>query len=133
MPPFGPISRSNLVRALRKAGFESPFAGGEACLHSTRESHTFDSQPTSRRHRTRSAEPDIAAGRGIPGGMGSVVITIHSAETCVVSKPYCRPPAAVAAALTRSIRSIRFRVPWFSTRPAVAIRQFEEYGVSSTG
>jgi len=29
MPPFGPISRSNLVRALRKAGFESPFAGGK--------------------------------------------------------------------------------------------------------
>jgi predicted RNA binding protein YcfA (HicA-like mRNA interferase family) len=29
MPPFGPISRSNLVRALRKAGFEGPFAGGK--------------------------------------------------------------------------------------------------------
>jgi|GEM_PF-6871928 len=28
MPPFGLISRSNLVRALRKAGFEGPFAGG---------------------------------------------------------------------------------------------------------
>mgnify|MGYP001604953503 FL=1 len=36
----------------------------------------------------------------------------------------------MAAALTRSIR---FCVPWFSTRPAVAIRQFEEYGVSSIG
>jgi predicted RNA binding protein YcfA (HicA-like mRNA interferase family) len=29
MPPFGPISRSNLVRALRMAGFEGPFAGGK--------------------------------------------------------------------------------------------------------
>lgn len=29
MPPFGPISRSNLVRALRKAGFEGSFAGGK--------------------------------------------------------------------------------------------------------
>ena len=29
MPPFGPISRSNLVRALHKAGFEGPFAGGK--------------------------------------------------------------------------------------------------------
>jgi predicted RNA binding protein YcfA (HicA-like mRNA interferase family) len=29
MPPVGPISRSNLVRALRKAGFEGPFAGGK--------------------------------------------------------------------------------------------------------
>ena len=29
MPPFGPISRGNLVRALRKAGFEGPFAGGK--------------------------------------------------------------------------------------------------------
>lgn len=29
MPLFGPISRSNLVRALRKAGFEGPFAGGK--------------------------------------------------------------------------------------------------------
>ena len=62
-----------------QGGFRGPFRRGEACLHGTRESHTFDSQPTSRRHRTRSAEPDIAAGRGIPGGMGSVVITIHSA------------------------------------------------------
>jgi hypothetical protein len=63
--------------------------------------------------------------------MESVVITIHSAETSVFSEPYCRrPPIAVDAALTRSIR---FRVPWFSTHPAVAIRQFEEYGVSSTG
>ena len=29
MPPVGPISRSNLVRALRKAGFEGPFEGGK--------------------------------------------------------------------------------------------------------
>jgi predicted RNA binding protein YcfA (HicA-like mRNA interferase family) len=29
MPPFGPISRGNLVRALRKAGFEGPFEGGK--------------------------------------------------------------------------------------------------------
>ena len=29
MPPFGTISRSNLVRALRKAGFEGPFGGGK--------------------------------------------------------------------------------------------------------
>jgi predicted RNA binding protein YcfA (HicA-like mRNA interferase family) len=29
MPPFGPISRGNLVRTLRKAGFEGPFEGGK--------------------------------------------------------------------------------------------------------
>jgi predicted RNA binding protein YcfA (HicA-like mRNA interferase family) len=28
MPPFGPISRRDLIRALRQAGFEGPFAGG---------------------------------------------------------------------------------------------------------
>ena len=28
MPPFGPISRRDLVRFLRMAGFEGPFAGG---------------------------------------------------------------------------------------------------------
>jgi hypothetical protein len=27
MPPFGPISRPRLIRALRSAGFEGPFAG----------------------------------------------------------------------------------------------------------
>jgi predicted RNA binding protein YcfA (HicA-like mRNA interferase family) len=29
MPPFGPISRRNLTRALRAAGFEGPYAGGK--------------------------------------------------------------------------------------------------------
>ena len=28
MPPFGPIARRDLIRALRQAGFEGPFAGG---------------------------------------------------------------------------------------------------------
>jgi predicted RNA binding protein YcfA (HicA-like mRNA interferase family) len=28
MPPFGPISRRELIQALRRAGFEGPFAGG---------------------------------------------------------------------------------------------------------
>ena len=28
MPQFGPISRRDLVRCLRKAGFEGPYAGG---------------------------------------------------------------------------------------------------------
>jgi hypothetical protein len=28
MPPFGPISRRNLIHALRRAGFAGPFAGG---------------------------------------------------------------------------------------------------------
>ncbi|RME54015.1 MAG: type II toxin-antitoxin system HicA family toxin [Caldilineae bacterium] len=28
MPPFGPISRRELIRCLRRAGFEGPFAGG---------------------------------------------------------------------------------------------------------
>jgi predicted RNA binding protein YcfA (HicA-like mRNA interferase family) len=28
MPPFGPISRRNLINTLRRAGFEGPFAGG---------------------------------------------------------------------------------------------------------
>jgi predicted RNA binding protein YcfA (HicA-like mRNA interferase family) len=27
MPPFKPISRSELIRTLRKAGFEGPFSG----------------------------------------------------------------------------------------------------------
>ena len=29
MPPFGPISRRDLVRALRLAGFEGPYSGGK--------------------------------------------------------------------------------------------------------
>ncbi|KAF1081668.1 MAG: hypothetical protein GQF41_2008 [Candidatus Rifleibacterium amylolyticum] len=29
MPPFKPISRENLIKALRKAGFEGPFSGGK--------------------------------------------------------------------------------------------------------
>jgi predicted RNA binding protein YcfA (HicA-like mRNA interferase family) len=29
MPLFGPISRRDLIRALRKAGFEGPFSGGK--------------------------------------------------------------------------------------------------------
>lgn len=29
MPPFKPISRSDLIRALRKAGFEGPFSGAK--------------------------------------------------------------------------------------------------------
>lgn len=28
MPRFGPISRADLIRALRRAGWEGPFAGG---------------------------------------------------------------------------------------------------------
>lgn len=28
MPPFGPISRTNLIRCLRASGFEGPEAGG---------------------------------------------------------------------------------------------------------
>jgi len=28
MPPFKPISRENLIRALRKAGFDGPYSGG---------------------------------------------------------------------------------------------------------
>lgn len=28
MPPFGPIARRDLVRALRSLGFEGPFSGG---------------------------------------------------------------------------------------------------------
>lgn len=28
MPPFGAISRRNLIRALKRAGFAGPFAGG---------------------------------------------------------------------------------------------------------
>ena len=27
MPPFGPISRSDLIRSLRRAGFAGPFVG----------------------------------------------------------------------------------------------------------
>jgi predicted RNA binding protein YcfA (HicA-like mRNA interferase family) len=29
MPPFGPISRRRLVRALRSAGFDGPYTGGK--------------------------------------------------------------------------------------------------------
>jgi predicted RNA binding protein YcfA (HicA-like mRNA interferase family) len=28
VPPFGPISRRNLIRSLRKLGFEGPYSGG---------------------------------------------------------------------------------------------------------
>jgi predicted RNA binding protein YcfA (HicA-like mRNA interferase family) len=28
MPPFGPISRTNLIRGLRALGFSGPFQGG---------------------------------------------------------------------------------------------------------
>jgi predicted RNA binding protein YcfA (HicA-like mRNA interferase family) len=29
MPPFGPISRRDLIRALRSAGFDGPYSGGK--------------------------------------------------------------------------------------------------------
>ena len=29
MPPFGSIKRKELIRALKQAGFEGPFAGGK--------------------------------------------------------------------------------------------------------
>jgi predicted RNA binding protein YcfA (HicA-like mRNA interferase family) len=29
MPPFGPIKRKDLIKALKKAGFEGPRAGGK--------------------------------------------------------------------------------------------------------
>jgi hypothetical protein len=29
MPPFGPIRRAELVRALRSLGFDGPFSGGK--------------------------------------------------------------------------------------------------------
>jgi predicted RNA binding protein YcfA (HicA-like mRNA interferase family) len=29
MPPFGPVRRSELVRALRALGFDGPFSGGK--------------------------------------------------------------------------------------------------------
>ncbi len=29
MPPFGPVRRTELVRALRSLGFEGPFSGGK--------------------------------------------------------------------------------------------------------
>jgi len=28
MPPFGPISRRNLIRTLQSVGFDGPYAGG---------------------------------------------------------------------------------------------------------
>jgi predicted RNA binding protein YcfA (HicA-like mRNA interferase family) len=28
MPPFGPITRADLIAALKRAGFEGPFSGG---------------------------------------------------------------------------------------------------------
>jgi len=29
MPPFGPIKRKDLVKVLKQAGFEGPYAGGK--------------------------------------------------------------------------------------------------------
>lgn len=29
MPPFGPIKRTDLIRALRTLGFDGPYAGGK--------------------------------------------------------------------------------------------------------
>ena len=29
MPPFGPIARRDLIRALRQAGFDGPYSGGK--------------------------------------------------------------------------------------------------------
>ena len=29
MPPFGPIKRADLIRALRQVGFTGPYAGGK--------------------------------------------------------------------------------------------------------
>jgi predicted RNA binding protein YcfA (HicA-like mRNA interferase family) len=29
MPPFGPVSRRDLIRALRQAGFDGPYSGGK--------------------------------------------------------------------------------------------------------
>jgi predicted RNA binding protein YcfA (HicA-like mRNA interferase family) len=29
MPPFGPIKRKDLIKALKQAGFEGPFVGGK--------------------------------------------------------------------------------------------------------
>ena len=29
MPPFKPVSRDNLIKALRKAGFDGPYSGGK--------------------------------------------------------------------------------------------------------
>ena len=29
MPPFGPVSRRDLIGALRKLGFEGPYSGGK--------------------------------------------------------------------------------------------------------
>jgi hypothetical protein len=29
MPPFGPIARNDLIRALRSAGFDGPYSGGK--------------------------------------------------------------------------------------------------------
>lgn len=29
MPPFGPIKRNDLIRTLRKAGFDGPYSGGK--------------------------------------------------------------------------------------------------------
>ncbi len=29
MPPFGPLKRSDLIRYLKRAGFEGPYAGGK--------------------------------------------------------------------------------------------------------
>ena len=33
MPPFGPIRRAELVRALRSLGFDGPYSGGKHQFH----------------------------------------------------------------------------------------------------
>jgi len=45
MPPFGPISRRRLIKALRKAGFEGPFSGGKHQLMAKDEITIFIPNP----------------------------------------------------------------------------------------
>jgi hypothetical protein len=39
MPSFGPIKRGDLIRYLRKAGFDGPYSGGKHQLNDQSESN----------------------------------------------------------------------------------------------
>jgi hypothetical protein len=61
MPPLGPIRRQELIRALRKLGFDGPYAGGrhEYMLKGTLK--LFIPQPAQRRYQHQSARQDPAS------------------------------------------------------------------------
>nr|VFK42923.1 MAG: hypothetical protein BECKSD772F_GA0070984_11325 [Candidatus Kentron sp. SD]VFK48626.1 MAG: hypothetical protein BECKSD772E_GA0070983_11335 [Candidatus Kentron sp. SD]VFK80667.1 MAG: hypothetical protein BECKSD772D_GA0070982_11393 [Candidatus Kentron sp. SD] len=71
MPPFGPTSRKRLIRVLRSAGFDGPYAGGKhAFMRKEDRTLTLPNPPSPRRYRERVAGPYSPASRDIERGMG---------------------------------------------------------------